>query len=115
MTSTDLAGFLLARIAEEEQNAQPPAKGLNPDAWHSLGCAYDMVEYADPCRCPVPARVLAECAARRAVVLQCSAPDIGDGCTECNMTVYLADDVLRALAQPYSGHPSFDASWLVSD
>jgi hypothetical protein len=54
-----------------------------------------------------PARVLAEVAARRAIVARCHAA-FGDGTTS---GAYLAEDVLRELAQPYASRPGFRPEW----
>lgn len=61
-----------------------------------------------------PARVLADVAAKRAIVARCEHavksfdryPNAGNG-----MAVHALTDVLRALAQVYSSHPDFRAEW----
>jgi len=55
-----------------------------------------------------PERILADVAAKRAVLRACSVPDPHDpddvdGCPECT--------VLYALVQPYRSHPDFDPEW----
>lgn len=53
-----------------------------------------------------PARVLAECEAKRRIVGYHSVPDPhdhGEGCPGC--------DTMRALALPYADHPDYRAEW----
>ena len=53
-----------------------------------------------------PARVLAECAAKRAVI-EYLAPDLGRGYSSSDT----AEEVLRILALPYADHPDYDEAW----
>ena len=87
-TST-LADFLLARIAEDE------AATRRIQSVGSCEPAYR------------PARVLAECAAKRAIVEAFSEWDgsVYDGWTNA------ASIVLPALAAPYADHEDFRAEW----
>jgi len=60
-----------------------------------------------------PARVLAECAARRAIVaLHARYSERYEGCSSCgSVAEYGVDypcDTLRALALPYADHPDYD-------
>ncbi|WP_127572758.1 DUF6221 family protein [Georgenia faecalis] len=57
-----------------------------------------------------PARVLAECAAHRAIVERCGPYD---DIQVRRQTRTLAGDVLRALAAVYSDHEDFDPAWKV--
>jgi hypothetical protein len=64
-----------------------------------------------------PARVLAEVAAKRAVLDECAAAikagELQDGTTWNDMAVgaELAIDVVRLLVQPYADRPGFDPIW----
>lgn len=57
-----------------------------------------------------PARVLAECASRRAVLAECSQwyPTVRGGLAVCKD---MAETILLALAVPYADHPDFDEAW----
>ena len=105
----DLKTFLLARIAEDEAeaNGQLGAEYYTDGAWPE----------------EVAARVLAECAAKRAIVDRHRRdPDVqrmiyGDiyPCTECGD----ADDspmewpcpTMRILAAVYADHPDYQSEW----
>jgi hypothetical protein len=90
--STDtltLTDFLLARIAEDEGAAQRHGPGASKQG---LG------DY--------PARVLAECEAKRRIVdLFPKAAQDGDGWNEAGI------QVLEALALPYADHPDYREEW----
>lgn len=109
----DLSAFLLARFAEDEA----AARAAQPEVWYSyfrnvmvLGDDKDFV-------CDVatkgdarhiarhdPARVLAECEAKRRIVerhLACDDTGLGDD--PC--------DDLRVLAAIYGAHPDYRAGW----
>jgi hypothetical protein len=82
-----LIDFLLARIAEDEAVARDSLALYGPGS--SLYVArHD------------PARVLAECAAKRRIIAAHEAADFA-----------LNDDVIRLLALPYAEHPDFDEAW----
>jgi hypothetical protein len=95
---TDLATWLLDRIAEDEAVAREvgayllrssqPESIAHADRWH-------------------PARVLAECAAKRRIVAEC-ATQIEDEVTSGAIT---GIRVLRLLALPYADHDGYDPSW----
>lgn len=104
-TPMTLTAFLLARIAEDEAAADAAPAGGGP--------AY----LADPTD---PARVLAECRAKRRVVV------LADEATGLDETVdmereagsrgesgihYVGDRILRAMAAVYDGHRDFDPAW----
>ena len=111
---TTLADFLLARIAEDEAVARRiAAVGSCEPAYH-------------------PARVLAECAAKRAIVEMHALMDGGDpdsfpyesedgrtvwpGCVICDgdsTPRRLGCDTVRHLAAPYADHPDYDPTWKV--
>lgn len=115
---TTLTEFLLARIAEDEAVARAATPvgesrtfyatfGAGSDDW---GCYYFNV---------LPTRILAECAAKRAVVDACRQPasclldDDPDDPGEWNGEVHLAAATLRALAAVYADHPDYRAEWAV--
>ena len=88
-----LTDFLLARIAEDEATARYELGDLmadRPDVYSALGGAD-------------PARVLAECEAKRRIV-DAACLDVWEGHP-------LSDSALMALAAVYADHPDFDESW----
>lgn len=96
MTLTD---FLLVRIAEDESRA---------GEHHHLICFAPGVI----CNCAYPARVLAECEAKRRIVSHCDllirGPEFG------HFTESDGDSgrtILRALALPYADHPDYREEW----
>ena len=126
MTITE---FLLARIAEDEEVALAAA-GWNPAGtdrsdgqWIRVGMAsvensysgssviysdngQTSAEVADHVARHDPARALAECKAKRAI-LACH-----EGCDDC---AYGLDDLcmqICALASAYADHPDFLAEWV---
>jgi hypothetical protein len=134
---TDLATWLLDRIAEDEAVAR--AAGSGPWQWEqgfgdmcndpecpfgSLtqvkedGQLYELMdvhgydvhadwEGAEHIARHDPARVLAECAAKRRIVAEC-ATQIEDEVTSGAIT---GIRVLRLLALPYADHDGYDPSW----
>ena len=85
-----LAEFLLARIAEDEERfGEYPAP-------HIEGCPHE------PCDCGIPARVLAECEAKRRIV---------DYATNQHTSGPDWDLAVAFLALPYADHEDFDESW----
>ena len=107
----DLVEFLLARIAEGEATARE----ASVDDPHWLEHIYDNPHIVDWS----PARVLAECEAKRRIV------ELHQGHHECvgvkfraRRTVLVApgyqfanDPTLALLALPYADHPDYDKSW----
>lgn len=86
-----IAEFLLARISEDEAWARD-----HEQAGDFLGFIED-----------VAARVLAECEAKRRIVVRhtnCDDTSFGDPC-----------DDLRDTASVYADHPDFDPAWRVTD
>ena len=109
MTLTD---FLLARIAEDEA----VARQAEADSAAAGGDPSILGEYYDP------ARVLAECEAKRRIVeMHHSTPAPGvdrDGfdlggywCNECDDGISWPCPTLRALAAVYAGHPDYRDEW----
>ena len=131
--ATDLAEFLLARITDDEQAARECAK-IYPPPWdmydrgHSakvqadaphfrhvvdldqdqvalgevewLGDAIEHVSRHDP------ARVLAECEAKRRIIA-----DLGPPYWKAGGSSSPYDAALRALALPYASHPDYREEW----
>jgi hypothetical protein len=119
-----LAGFLLARIAEDEDP-------VNRDV-HRIGCGECSDEEFTYCNCDYPARVLAECEAKRRIVArhrhEPTAVVIARAwgnetrtlmdCDTCCETEEYADtdgwcSTLRLLAIIYSDHPDYRQEWAV--
>lgn len=115
-----LTEFLLARIAEDEAVAIATRDGHDPLTWEYAGTgAWGM---AGPVDGPSgyeaivvdPARVLAECKAKRRIVAQ-HKPWSDDDSTLHLCHDSLADDTdcveLRALAAVYADHPDYREEW----
>lgn len=103
-----LTDFLLARIAEDEAPswrlvpyARPLTYGGTPEAIEEIAR-----EHAETMR--QRTRVLAQCAAFRAIVDRSSKPVAHAG-QDIERTY-----ILRALASIYRDHPDFDDAWLTS-
>jgi len=115
--------FLLQRIAEDEALAQ--AASVPYDQWDAVGSSDGQVATVVGITGHVaprpglltaqhiarhdPARVLAECAAKRRIMEEC-APNVAkdwpfpDG-------LNLSEFVVAELVQPYADHPDFDPAW----
>lgn len=133
---SDLADFILQRIAEDEAAARDCAKAY-PGEWELYdrghyakvqagGPTFRIVaEFEDQDGAQVlglawlgdalshiqrngPARVLAECEAKRRVVERVLAEDDS---LASPASLNLGDDVLQLLALPYTGHPGFREEW----
>jgi hypothetical protein len=107
--SDDLAGFLLACIAEDEQRARD-ARWVEPAPFGHLstvddccGCGEDH-PYSTYLAVD-PGRVLAECEAKRWIVERLMNHDDAGICQGTAVAL------LRTLAQPYAGHPDFREEW----
>lgn len=87
---TDLAGFLLARIAEDERYATHAAGMMM-----GFEAGTDGIAHINRWR---PARVLAECETKRRLI------ELGD------KDSYWVD-VLELLALPYADHPDYVEEW----
>lgn len=98
MTAPDLASWLLEQIADDEAVD-----------WHDRDCSTACPPPGPfPCDCGVPARVLADCAAKRAIVEECEEllyNGDGGGTDPC------ADRVLTLLALPYADQPGYRPEW----
>lgn len=147
---SDLAPFLLARVAEDEERAlrAPAGPWRLTEITEGIGLRWYMVEGAPP---PAgtsrpdqgadgdptsvvdiedeslgryferfdPARVLAECAAKRRIVTDHAdtttyvyRDDGSEACGRCgDGTVEAPCQTLLALAQPYADHEDFQEAW----
>ena len=128
-----LAEFLLARIAEDEQIAReaPPSPwdldtdrccvghSGHPAKYLGGGNAAEMTDAAEHIAHWDPARVLAECDAKRRIVGMCAE----DAALAMNYRtavkattsewdlLSLARDTLKTLALPYADHPDYREEW----
>lgn len=124
-----LADFLLARISEDEDDATLARDDLPTDEWtlSDYGSVYageefdkdglsygknDIVQQAlaDTGRHIArhdPARVLAECGAKRRIVENAEGRESGGHVSWPGVWLL----VLRLLALPYADHPDYDESW----
>lgn len=123
-----LTEFLLARIAEDETAASaatdgPWFQGVSADGGqqvHSEALVIAGEEFTDVTTPAVaaldaahiarhhPARVLAECEAKRSIVAECEAT-INNGVSPS--AVVMAELVLAHLAKVYSDHPDYPKVW----
>ena len=122
----NLDEFLLARIAEDKRIATDAARHSGQEEWDvadlpGSGPPHDQA--AEHVARHDPARVLAECSARRRLVLVCR--DIGpdraflgarpEGLADFPLTPtdrhQLAAVTLALLALPYAGHPEYRPEW----
>lgn len=104
-TSNTLTGFLLARIAEDEDVAKLCAQ-MFPPPWE-LGTRWGIAHVVRH----DPARVLAECDAKRRIV-EWAAPVLTNWPTVGLR--YISDDgldLLKILALPYADHPDYREEW----
>lgn len=116
-----LTEFLLARIAEDEfeaaetkgragiefdgavQWAYQAALRASDQHWHREQASRHIARWD-------PARVLAECEAKRRIVERHHAAGRSGLCDECHAQVWPCP-TLRALALPYADHPEFREEW----
>lgn len=111
MTAPDLPAFLLARADDRERQA--------PDVHEAYCSAVSQVDWgcrvydASDCDCGEPARVLADCAAKREIVERLQSVLAAPYNYDLMAAQNLAEDLLLALAQPFVDHPGFDDSWRV--
>lgn len=110
MTAPTLTEFLLARIAEDAERA-PTRHTLLCLRMGCETCIFDDDEDAIAaervCTCRYPARVLAECDAKRRIVdiYAADIPDEWRGLPSRPMRA------LASLAALYSDHPDYDEAW----
>ena len=124
---SDLAKFLLARIAEDEAVART-AWSVGPE-WSSWNRSWDTKPVRDlaaggqriaalpttidehVCRHD-PARVLAECEAKRRIVEDRQRIDRSAGDTDWHSGYSDGNyDAIKALALPYADHPDYREEW----
>jgi hypothetical protein len=109
---TDVADFLLARIAEDEVVAvqlgelwamvtDADRRKLDAGVREGMDSVFAVADGAP--RDGAPSRLLAECKAKRRIVEQFS--DTGWG------GYAVRDYVLGQLALPYAGHPDYQEAW----
>lgn len=119
MGDLTITEFLLARVSEDEAVAREATAG----PWTAYGDGVLLGTSANPEVCRGvkswnmahlstfdPARVLAECEAKRRIILlldTTNSPGIDVGAWT------IAKMILHPLAQPYADHPDFDPSWKV--
>lgn len=129
--SVDLATYLRARLDEESAAAHvmrtefpPPwtVREKHKGEWEVIATEGWMVAREDDrglMRCHAewiaewnPARVLAEVAAKRAI-LDLHQPELGQHPDFCGHDLHqMPCPTLMALAQPYAGRPGFDPAWV---
>jgi hypothetical protein len=123
---SELTEFLLARIAEDEELA----RGAHYDGQRWYSEEEFVGRYPDCCDCGCevmmganrkieaahvanwdPARVLAECAAKRAIVALHRPDDLES--SDRGMYFYAegAGDAVKALAAVYKDHPDYQSEW----
>jgi hypothetical protein len=99
-----LVEFLEARISEDEAVAQAAIEAGGAPASTSR-IFTSLLRPTGTVELP-PDRVLAECAAKRAIVAYL-APDLGRGYSSSDT----AEEVFRILALPYVDHSDYDVTW----
>src|SRR5690242_1162971 len=113
---SDLIEFLLARIAEDERVVRYASVNAHQPTLHLDTNGYPVMD---------PARVLAECEAKRRIIAaldmtpcpcqraeRCVIHDASAGPPALERYVDpVTDDVLAALALPYADHPDYREEW----
>jgi hypothetical protein len=121
----NLEEFLLARIAEDKRIAVTAAAASGGEEWSAdeLSPALPEVRAAQHAARFDPSRVLAECTAKRRIVLACreASPDLAflgarpPGMADFPLSPHgqhqLAALTLAVLALPYADHPSYRPEW----
>lgn len=110
-----LVDFLLARIAEDETVARAATEWWEKQLWSEI----DEEQYLHVDR-HRPARVLAECAAKRQVIQRHreradrhgTEPTAPDRCAECQQHDWPCPS-LRALGSVYADHFDYDDTWRI--
>lgn len=110
--------FLLARIAEDEAVAQETMRRAVADPYTDAAevtlYSNEAASSGSPIVAATPARILAECEAKRRLVDEHG--DYDGFCATCH-DYYEHDGIehpcptLLALAQPYADHPDYDPAW----
>ena len=118
--------FLEARIEEDEKVANecllpenlrpygdPRIPPIKPEAWGDLADNYLGGDMGRFCKRFTPLRVLAECAAKRAIIELWEDPSDVDGTTadvDAGYTMGI-EAAVKALAAVYSDHPEYQEEW----
>lgn len=122
-TTLTLAEFLLARIAEDEEQSEFAQRAADerkdPDPVTGWRSTLDGGYVHEPPIVGVdPDRALAECEAKRRIVdtvqrmvLDADDPAVGMSMKERFMTGSVARNLLSSLALPYADHPDFREEW----
>ena len=112
MIKMTLTEFLLARIAEDEAEVREHQTTWGVETW-SPGCVYANTEYRS--MTIDPARVLAECEAKRQIVKEAKATRLAaeafTGGSARLAVTYGIEVILRALAAVYADHADYLAEW----
>ena len=100
--------FLRARLDEDEVRQRNSLA-----QWHAPGCASLDSERPFPCDCGVPARVLAEVAAKRERIRLWNGLRVlrEGGGHEYDLAYGTATKSLQLDAAVYSAHPDYDERW----
>lgn len=93
--------FLTARLDDLEADSW----------WHETDCGYALFEgMTEDCICKVPEFVLADIAAKRAIIE--SVTTVIDCWTGLVLSVHrMLERVVLYLCQPFADHPDFDETW----
>lgn len=112
--------FLEARIAEDEALARAVTDGpewtVDEQSFIVISgdgpICYDVSsdEVSQHIARHDPARILAECAAKRAIIAECR-EDHEDAMSSRNDVTEVASEVLYALAAVYKDHPDYSREW----
>lgn len=96
-----IAEFLEARVDEDEARASSGWTSLRDTRWETDDYGRNFL---------TPSAVLAECAAKRAIIAQCR-EDHEDSMASRDDATEVASMVLYALAAVYAGHPDYQKEW----
>ena len=113
MSTLTITEFLEARISEDEAVARRVAAGPGEPGGHGMWSVAIGVSGNDAKFAHVasdPARVLAECAAKRAIIKECrhsTLDDLDSGADDQPAPMWVA----RALAAVYADHEDYRTEW----
>jgi len=104
MSTLTITEFLEARIAEDEARASSGWARLGDSRWETTECGQDFL---------TPSAVLAECAAKRAIVAEWEYPATFQTYgSEVDAGYLIATDkAVRALAAIYKDHSDYREEW----
>lgn len=140
--ASDLPGFLRRCLDEDERVAKQGRYGHNPvrddddelgwsdeavnlrqqreddwqNSWHTHRCGWQTGEFGGECTCGVPARVLTEIKAKRAILDRLDAINAEQERETTGAGYALQEELERVivvLAQPYAGRPGWSEAWAV--